>query len=266
MKTWRLPYAALCILILGFNLVFYVWQPGGQTVLNWVSDSLPVLCSLIAVYGLSRAVAGFKSLDRTKAAWILFLSAAILDSLAELTYGLLELVAGMDMNEVFPSPADPPWILAYLPLLAGLLLILDNYRHSGLPLGRWPRYLLAGLAVTALGVLTTVFVILPILADGETGLLAKVVYAYYPIADFILLFPAAVLIIITMQFGSGSVVAPWFLITLGIIGWCVSDSLYNIMAWQGLYGAGNFIDLGWNASYLLLGAAGLSQKSLIGSI
>jgi hypothetical protein len=266
MKAWKPPYLIAGAAILTANLIFYVLKPGGETVLAVVSNILPVACSLIALICLSAAVASFKKFDRTKLAWIFLLACIALDAVAETSYAWMELGMGLDMNENFPSFADAFWISAYLPLFAFLILALRNYLNSGLPLGGKARYAAAIIIVAAIGAAVTAFVLLPILKDDEVGMMAKAFSAAYPIADILVLIPAAVLVLITLQFGSGAVVEPWLLITLGFLGWCVSDLLYNVLVWQNLYGSGNFIDLGWNLSYLLLGAAGLSQKSLMESI
>jgi hypothetical protein len=266
MKAWKPPYLIACAAILAANVVFYVLKPGGDAVLAVVSDIIPVVCSLIALVCLSAAVASFKKFDRTKLAWIFLLACIVFDAVAEASYAWLELGMGLDMNENFPSLADAFWISAYVPLFAFLALALGNYLKSGLPLGGKTRYAVAVLLVAAIGAAVTALVLVPILGDDEVGAMAKAFSAAYPVADILILIPAAVLVIITLQFGSGAAVEPWLLITLGFLGWCVSDLLYNVFVWQNLYGSGSWIDLGWNASYLLLGAAGLSQKSLMKSI
>jgi hypothetical protein len=266
MKAWKPPYVIASAMILALNVVFYALKPGGEALLAVVSDILPVACSLIAFACVFAAVRGFKKFDRTKLAWIFLLACIALDAVAEAAYAWLELARGLDMNEVFPSLADAFWISAYLPLFAFLVLVLRNYLGSGLPLGGKARYVAAVLIIAAIGAAVTALVLVPILGDEGIGALGKAFSAAYPVADILILIPAAILVLITLQFGSGAVVEPWLLITLGFLGWCVSDLLYNVLVWQDLYGSGNFIDLGWNASYLLLGAAGLSQKSLMKSI
>ncbi len=264
MSKWKGPYLAFSAAILAANVVVYVFKPGGDAVLAWASDLLPVACSLVAAACLGLAAASFKTPDAVKAAWSLIFAGIALDFIAECIYAFIELVLGREPS--FPGPADVAWLAAYPFIIAFIAIILAGYVRSGLPLGSWKRYAALAAAVVAVGAAVTAWALVPILSDGETGALEKFVSAFYPIADFIVLIPAAALILITLQFGSGSVVAPWLLITLGFIGWCVSDLLYSVLSYQGLYDSGNFIDLGWNASYLLFGAAGLAQRSLVKSI
>jgi uncharacterized membrane protein len=263
---WRLPYVVMGGLIMALNLFFYLTHAGGEGLLAFVSDALPVLCGSIAVIGLAMALSSFGAMDRTKAAWALILLGIGLNALAEAIYAAQELLLGFDMNEFFPSYADPFWLAGYLPILAALLMFFIGYKSSGLPMGGWFKYAAAGLGIALVGASLAALVLVPIFADESAGALAKAAYAFYPIADFLLLIPAVALILVTARFGRGAALAPWILITLGFVGWCASDILYSILSWQGLYGSGNYIDLGWNASYLLLGAAGFSQRSLMRSI
>jgi hypothetical protein len=212
------------------------------------------------------AVSCFKTMDKAKIAWILLLVGIFLNVAAEVTYAGLDLLAGLDMNEIFPSWADLFWIIGYVPLLIGLLLLMTGYRASGLPMGSWFKYAIAALSLTAVAAVVVIWVIIPIASDPEAGFLSKFASAYYPIADIVLLVPALALILVGLQFKNGRIIAPWILLTAAFICWCFSDILYSVLTWQDLYGSGNYIDLGWSLSYLLLGAAGLTQRGLMRSI
>jgi len=48
----------------------------------------------------------------------------------------------------------------------------------------------------------------------------------------------------------------------------IADILYSYLSWVGLYGAANastYIDVAWNAGYLLIGLGGIYQMELIQS-
>jgi hypothetical protein len=262
----RAIYMAFSAALLAAQILAYIFQPGGKEALAWISDLFPVLFGAVAVAGMWSGVSCFKTTDKTKIAWILLLAGVILNAAAEVAYAGIELLAGLDMNEIFPSLADLFWISGYVPLLIGLLILMTGYRASGLPMGSWIKYALTALFLSAVAAVVVIWVIVPIASDPEAGFLSMFVSAYYPIADIVLLAPALALILVGLQFQNGRIIAPWILLTAAFIFWCFSDILYSILVWQDLYGSGNYIDLGWSVSYLLLGAAGLTQRGLMRSI
>jgi uncharacterized membrane protein YhhN len=78
--------------------------------------------------------------------------------------------------------------------------------------------------------------------------------------------PALILVYITSLFGKGLISMPWRLLALGFICFTAGDLLYSYLSWQDVYGNGNFIDIGWNLGYLLIGMSGAYQKELLTSI
>ncbi len=259
-------YGSFAAALLAAQVLLYAFQPGGEGALAWISDLSPILFGMAAVIGMWRAVSCFKTMDGTKTAWVLMLAGIILNVAAEAMYAVLELIAGLDMNEIFPSLADLLWMSGYIPLFAGLLILAAGYRTSGLPLGSWVKFAAAAAGLAAIAAAVAVWVIVPIASDPQAGFLSQFASIYYPVADIAVLAPALTLILIGVQFRNGKIIAPWILLTAAFICWSFSDILYSILVWQDLYGAGNYIDLGWSLSYVLLGAAGLTQRGLMRSI
>lgn len=253
-----------CLLIL-FNFICYQFIPAG-TFLTVVSDLLPVLCSLIAVIGMSVAVNNFKSFDQTKLAWILLLAGMVLFFIAETIYAVLELALHVDVNEVFPSLADLFWMAGYLPLIAGLLLLVRGYLKSGLDLGKKWKYFFGFTLILALIIKLTEVLFIPILKDNELSFLAKLAYLFYPIGDIFLIIPAAILAYITSLFDKGHISRPWQYMVLGFIAMIIADILYSSLSWNNCYGPGNYIDICFNIGYLLIGLSGLYQKELMESV
>lgn len=238
----------------------------GSLFLGWTSVLLPVICGLLGVIGLVGAVAAFKVWDHTKVAWVFFLFGVVLSTIAESLYMVMSQIMGLNVDEIIPSLADIFWMAGYIPIFISLLLLVNGYLKSGLSLGNAKKFLIVLFGGFLVAVFLVIWVFIPIFEDPETGVLTKFVYAYYPVFDLLILIPAAVLILLTTQFKTGSLSIPWKLLALAFLCWSAADIAYSILAWQGLYGDGNFIDLLWNASYLLMGAAGLSQRSLVRSV
>jgi hypothetical protein len=251
-------------ILTGFILLvnFIVYMAAGNQVLLYVSDLLPVLCSLIAIYGVYCAYKGFKTFDFVKVAWLLILAGLILDFFAESIYGILEIGFSMDMNNTFPSLADYFWCSGYIAYFLGLILMFNGYRKSGFPMGNIKVYAFLSLLFTLLSVTVIYFLLIPILNDGETKIISKVFYLYYPISDIITVSMAMILLYIISQFGKGLITMPLKMLALGFFCFSVSDLLYSYLGWKDAYGNGNLIDMG----YLLIGISGLYQKELVDSV
>ena len=263
-KTKNLWYF-IGILVL-FNLVMYLTKWGGEKVLTFVSDLLPVLCSLVSSVSLFSAFRKFKGFDAAKTAWFMIFIGITLDFIAETTYAALELVFSVDVNEVFPTIADYFWCVAYLPLFIGLIIMFLGYRRSGLPLGRVKLYGILSPVVLVLLSVVIYFLLIPIIKDPETETIAKIFYLYYPIGDLFLVIPTLILMYISSLFGKGTISKPWKYLAFGFISITIADLLYSYLGWLELYGSGNPIDIGWNVGYLLIGLSGLYQMQLMESI
>ena len=252
--------------VLVLNAVVYLVQPGGEGVLTVVSDFLPVACAAAACIMLAGATRAFTVFDQTKAAWLLLCLGIGLFFLGETSYAVQEVFLGLDMDELYPSISDLFWGLGYLPLLAGLLVLMIGYLKAGFPMGSFLKYLLAGLAVLALGVFLIVTLFAPILADETLSGMLGFIYLFYPLADLVLLIPALLLILVTANLGRGMLARPWLFVAAGFVLMGIADIAYSSLDWQGLYGPGHPIDIAWNASYLLIGLAGLTQARLVRSL
>lgn len=262
MKPTKLLWYTTGILLF-INIIFYLFKPGGESVLLFVGDTLPVICSLIASICLFYAYIEFKEYDLTKIAWFMIFLGIFLSFLAETLYGILEVFAGENMNELFPSIADYFWCIGYLPLFAGLAIMFINYKRSGFPLGKIRVYILITLLYLTLLIGVSYFLLLPIIDDTETSGLETFFYLFYPIGDFFLVLPAAMLMYITSLFGKGIISRPWKYLALGFLCFSFADLFYSYLSWQDKYQSGNMIDVAWHLGYLLIGLSGLYQRELV---
>ncbi|MGA1795992.1 MAG: hypothetical protein ACMUIL_09050 [bacterium] len=250
------------------NVLFYFFGIGGENVLALVSDLFPIITVVVAGIGLAAAFKSFQEFDATKISWMLLLVGIILFFGGESIYAILELIFKFDMNETFPTIADYSWLAGYIPLFAGLAMLIYGYKKSGFPFGNTKAYtILSTVFIVITGGLIYLLLI-PIIKDPETSVFAKFVYLFYPIGDLFLIIPAGFLLYITYLFGRGSVSRPWKYIAAGFIAMTIADILYSYLGWVGLYSAGNastYIDVAWNAGYLLIGLGGFYQMELIQS-
>lgn len=257
-------YWALSAIIVLFNVVSYLTLKGDA--LLYVSDLLPVFCSLIAMIGVFFVVKELKVFDFTKTAWLLIFFGLIFDFLAEGIYSILEIVLKWDMNELFPSYADYFWFISYVFFFISLALMLTGYLKSGMPLGKIRKYFLLIIILTGVVIVIVDYLLIPILKDDATQVATKIASLFYPIADTLVVCLAAILMLIINQFDNKLISMPWKMLGLGFIFFTISDLVYDYLSWKGVYDSGNLIDIGWNFGYLLLGVSGLYQLRLIKSV
>jgi len=257
-------YWVLSVIIILFNVISYLTLKGD--VLLYISNLLPVICSLVAIIGVYFVVKGLKIFDFTKTAWLLILFGLIFDFLAESMYSYLEIVLKWNMNEQFPSYADYFWFTAYIFFFISLALMLSRYLKSGLPLGKVRKYFLLVFILTGAIIIVFNFLLIPIIKDEETQVATKIATLFYPIADILVVCLAAILMLIINQFDNKLISMPWKLLGLGFVFFTISDLVYDYLSWKGVYDSGNLFDIGWNFGYLLLGVSGLYQLRLIKSI
>lgn len=263
-KTTKLLFVIAVFVLL--NIIYYLGQWGGDKVLQYVSDGLPIVCSFIAVVGLYLAVRSFKEMDSVRVAWLLIFIGILFNFLAETTYAILEIGFKVDINEVFPTIADVLWCIGYIPVFLGLAMMFLGYRKSGFPMGNRRAYWVIILGFGFLAIILGYNLLIPIANDSETSLLAKIFYFYYPFADLMVVVPAAILMYITSLFGTSIISMPWRMMASGFLLFTIADMLYAYLGWNDLYGSGNLIDVLWNSGYLLIGLSGLYQKRLLESI
>lgn len=251
--------------LIASNIIVFL-SIGEGAFLTIYSDLMPVLCSLIGVFGIFMAYNSFKTSDYIKTAWLLLLIGVVFDFIAEGLYAFFEVVMTMDMNEVYPSLADLFWILAYPLSFAGLVLLLVGYRKSGFPLGSIKMHSIWIILFCVLAIGMVYFILVPIVQDPETDFLGKAASVFYPVGDILIVTLAMILFFLIRQFGAGHVTMPWLMLALGFFFFTASDLSFALLQWQSSYEAGSFTDIGWNLGYLVLGMAGLYQSNLIRSV
>lgn len=248
------------------NFVIYTFKPGSESFIAVVSDLLPIIASFFAVVGVYLACGSFKLFDQTKIVWLILLSGLVLDFLAEVIYGYLEIGKHMDMNENFPSQADYFWSVAYPFFFIGLAMMIVGYKKSELPMGKSSFYTLLSISFVVISGFLIYFLFLPIINDNESDTGSKIVSIYYSLGDLLVVFLASILIYITSLFGKNSISKPWKYIAFGFSCITISDLIYSYLSYHEEYGSGSFTDYGWHLGYFLIALAGIYQKELMDSL
>jgi signal transduction histidine kinase len=150
--------------------------------------------------------------------------------------------------EVFPSVADVFYLASYPFLMAGLLLLIRS-RSPGADRAS----LLDALIVTVgVGMVSWVFLVVPLAHSPDLTVAARVVSMAYPIMDVLLLATFVRLLV-----DGGPRPPAFWILSCGVGGLLVTDTLYSWIQLTGGYHTGSPIDLGWMTWYACWGAAAL---------
>lgn len=147
----------------------------------------------------------------------------------------------------FPSAADISYLLGYVPIAIGLVLIV-RARRPGHDTG---SLIDATIVTVAFGVGSWIFLIAPTIEPGLS--IAEVaVSTAYPLTDVLLLAVAAAL-----AFGTEMRALSYRLIGASLTALIVADTLYTVGTIGEWYATGSPIDIGWILAYVFWGAAAL---------
>jgi diguanylate cyclase (GGDEF)-like protein len=179
---------------------------------------------------------------------LLFISAGALSAVAgDVIFWVLTLLDG---EVAYPSPADVAYLATY-PLISAGLLIIVRRRTPG-----WDgaSALDAAIVAVSAGYLVYALVIAPTM-DVTTGNIATLVSVAYPVGDLMVITVGTRLL-----FGAGP--RPVALRMLGtyLLAVLFADTIYSVLALNGTYYTGHFLDAVWMGAEFLL-AAGLAHPS-----
>ncbi|MFA5116469.1 MAG: hypothetical protein WC486_04220 [Candidatus Omnitrophota bacterium] len=252
-------------IIILLNIYVVCFKPGGHSLFPLLADIFPILSSFIAAYCLYGAFHSLRTFDKAKFAWLMIYLGVLLFFAAECIFAYGESVLNIDMDKAFPTIADFVWMAAYIPLIIGSATIIYWYNKSGFISGNLRIYAWSNLPFFAVSGVLFAVILVPIAIDAQTKTMAKFTYLYYPIVDLALLIGAGLLMYITSLFGHGRIIKSWRCLSGGFIVMTLADLLYSYLNWSGRYELGNFIDIGWPLSYLLIAAAAAYQQELVRS-
>ena len=201
---------------------------------------------LIGLSGVAAIVAGvIINRPSRRAPWLLLAIAQLSFAAGQVSFLVAQLVG---TRLPFPSFADVLYLLTY-PLYAAGLLIFVWWRTPD----RDRRSLIDALTLTAgLALLSWIYLILPYAHNPALSWLEKSVAIAYPLGDVL------VLAILARLLAPGTARSRCVqLLTLGVVGMLVSDSLFGLIQLHGTFRNGTAVDLGWALIYGAWGAAAL---------
>lgn len=161
----------------------------------------------------------------------------------------------------FPSPADLFFLAGYPFFIVSVILFAVGYHRSGYPVGSRRETWLLCLGVAAVCVLLSVPLLLPIF-HAEAGLAEKALNLAYPLLDFILLIPTALLLRTAWRLRGGLLWGVWGRLAAGFVFIYAGDIVFGYMTTLDLERL-SLLDSGlFLVAYGLVTAGSLHQRAL----
>ncbi|MEV4344642.1 bifunctional diguanylate cyclase/phosphodiesterase [Actinoplanes sp. NPDC049596] len=241
-RRWQLACALTGALVAVFAVIVGVGLVGAG-VANDVSNV--ALCGgalLAAVACLARARS---FTGRMRAGWALIGLGVLSWGLGEGVWSYLEMARGE--VQPFPSTGDIGYLGMTLLTPIGLLVLPS--RAQGV--ANRVRSVIDGLMVAAsLVLIAWIFVVAPLLANGESSGLALYISLAYPLGDVVTI--TIVLYMLAQQRRRGRTFVQLALVGAGIAAFAVSDIAYAYLNLVDRYSGGGPTDIGWFAGFLLI--------------
>jgi diguanylate cyclase (GGDEF)-like protein len=234
LRTWVAPAYAL----LGLALtVLYFLVPASADAQHVVYQSLGVL----GICGLSVGIWRHRPVGP---AWPLLLLGLVLWVSGDGYWNAYRLMTGQEAP--FPSPADGLYLVAYVPLLAGIAIMVRGGRPRAADI---LDALIIGLAVSLIVWFAAIH---PTAQAHRPSLASAVIADAYPTMDYMLLL-ALVQLLVTRRRSAALI---W--VTSAFATVLVTDVVYAWLRSSSAFTTASLVNAGYFAFYLLLGAASLT--------
>jgi hypothetical protein len=176
----------------------------------------------VAGFSLTFTTNAYTPGEPAKRAWTLISAGMWIWFFAQLIFAQYKIVLGLSP---YPSIADIFFVLAYLPLFAGVLVLISDFRNTGLPMGTRNSYIIQSVLLLLLYALLF-FKWLHPLATNDDPIATKFLNVGYPTCDFVLFALTSVLIRISWALRGGSLAKTYIALALSFIMIAVADTIF----------------------------------------
>lgn len=205
-----------------------------------------VVYQLIGLWGVGGLAYGVRRHRPAGPAWPLVLMGLMLWVSGDGYWNVYRLVTGVEAP--FPSPADALYLLAYVPLLAGIVIMV----RGGKPrLADIVDALIIGLAM---GLVVWFAAIHPTTQTHRPSLVSALIADAYPTMDYLLVLALAQLLVSRVR----NTALMW--VTSAFVTVLVTDVVYAWLRSSSSFTASSLVNAGYFGFYVMLGAAALSPS------
>ena len=246
-------FAVASALAASLTLAFVAWiwfRIDGVHVSEAVDDLGECAAALIAA--AAGGVAAWRNQGRTRLAWALLASSALVWAGGEAAWSYFEIILGQQVP--FPSLADAGYLAAVPLAIGGIALFPGRLRVASRVTFLLDGSIMAGalLLISWATVLGTVY------RAGSDTPISAIIGLAYPISDIVI----AVMALLLVSRTPSSMRLPLVLVVAGLIANLLSDSAFAYLTTIQTYGPIQLVDTGWIAGYLLL-ALGAIRAALV---
>jgi PAS domain S-box-containing protein len=246
---------SLALALLGISLAVVLLindQLVNSSLLDVISPGIGLLVCA-ALFTVARRMAVHA--PRLARAWRTIALAVFLYAMADAIWAILEV--GLQQTP-FPSIADLFYLAFYPVFLVGIFLLPGEPSTQS---ERINKILDMSIIMVAAALGFWNLLIGPIaLANFGQPRLEQFILAAYPVGDLVLF---GALLVIIYNRASEMDGSSLILLGAGIVALIITDAIYSRQTLLETYTSGGLLDLGWIASYLLIGMAGMAQWNAI---
>ncbi|TMD45575.1 MAG: EAL domain-containing protein [Chloroflexi bacterium] len=189
---------------------------------------------------------------RTRIAWALMAVSAFAWGAGEVAWSYFELLKGQQVP--FPSLADLGYLTA-IPFAIAAVLCFPAAPSRAVSLA---RTVLDGMLIAgSFLIISWATVLGAVYRAGSDGLVGNLIGLAYPIGDVLI----GTMVVILAARAPRVTRLPLYLLACGLVANLLADSGFFYLTATNQYGAGNAIDVGWAAGYLLIAIAALRAAS-----
>ena len=265
---WLGPVLTILLAVLLAALLGRTVSPGAgiyeEPLSPWVVLAIgtfgKLLYLVIATWVSALNVGKFEPGTPTRTAWRLLSVGLGLLVVGQILITAYQFALGIEVP--FPSLVDVFFILAYPLIVGALAMFLRAYTSSGFPIGPASERIWLAAGVTVLCAVIGFPILRPVVTT-PAPFLQTLLNVVYPVMDFLLLVPAALLIRISLRFRGGAVWKVWATLLAGLVFLCVADTLFAYFFQLGRADLVDVVDATYLLAYGLLGLGVLYQHELL---
>lgn len=237
----------------GFSLFFAAWllfNWGGVTTTQRFDDIGEFVIAFLAAAAC--AYTAVRHQGRTRLAWALMAASAFAWGAGQVVWSYFELLKGQETP--FPSLAD----LGYLTAIPFAIAAVLCFPAAPSRAASVARTVLDGLLIAgSLLIISWATVLGAVYRASTGGLLENLIGLAYPVGDVLI----GTMVVILAARAPRVTRWPLYLLAGGLSANLLADSGFFYLTATNRYGAGNVIDAGWVAGYLLIAIAALRAAS-----
>ena len=219
-----------------------------------------LLFLVVATVVAARNVGKFEPGTPTRTAWRLLSLGFGALMVGQALIAVYQFALGVEVP--FPSLVDIFFVASYPLMIAALLMFLRAYTASGFPLGPASERVGLAAAVTVLCAVIGYFILKPVVTTPAPPL-ETLLNVVYPVLDFLLLVPTALLIRISLRFRGGAVWKVWATLLGGLVFLCAADALFAWFSQLHRTDLVDLVDLTYLLSYGCFALGVLYQRQLL---